>query len=174
MLTGESRQSRTGEGVGFGEFAAEERRVGQVGLVIGDQGWRGGAGECVCDPFRVFRGAEEDADEGAHVGFADTAVEGFEIEFEFAEVLGLEGFDLPFEGDERWQTARVEEEIEAEIFAADLEQVLLADEAKIAAERDEEATEIGDERALKIGFGVGLRQLEKNRQCTRAFPVRSR
>ena len=133
MLTDESRRCRTGEGVGFGEFAAEERSVGQVGLVVGDQGRRGGAGEAerarrsgrggagewLCDPFRVFRGAEEDADGGALVGLADNAVEGFEVEFEFAEVLGLERLYLPFEGDERWQTARVKEEVETKIFVAD-------------------------------------------------------
>ena len=164
MLTDESRRCRTGEGVGFGEFAAEERSVGQVGLVVGDQGRRGGAGEWLCDPFRVFRGAEEDADGGALVGFADNAVEGFEVEFEFAEVLGLEGFYLPFEGNERWQTARVKEEVETKIFVADLAQVFLADEAKVAAEFDAEAAEVGDERMREIGFDVGLRPCEKNRE----------
>ena len=53
------------------------------------------------------------------MGLADNAVEGFEVEFEFAEVLGLERLYLPFEGDERWQTARVKEEVETKIFVAD-------------------------------------------------------
>jgi hypothetical protein len=95
------------------------------------------------------------------MGLAHVAVERFEVELEFAEVLGLEGCNLQFEGDEGLEPAMVEEEVEAEIFATDLEQIFFADETKVAAELDEEAAEVGDESALEVGLGVGLGQLKK-------------
>ena len=83
-----------GKGVEFVEFAAEDGRVGQVGFVVCDQSGRGGAGERVFDNLCVLCSTEENADRGTLVGFTDIAVEGFEVECEFAEVLGLEGFNF--------------------------------------------------------------------------------
>ena len=85
----------------------------------------------------------------------------FEVEFEFAEVLGFEFLDLQLEGHEALQFPVEKKEVEAEILAADLKKVLLAHEAEIAAQLDEEATDIGDERVLEIAFGMAIRQVEK-------------
>jgi hypothetical protein len=53
-------QVSLGEGVEFVEFAVEQGGSGQVGLVVGDQGRRGGTGEGVFDDLGVFRSRKEE------------------------------------------------------------------------------------------------------------------
>lgn len=89
------------------------------------------------------------------------AVEGFEVEFHFAEMFGLKFVNLQVEGHKALQCAVVEQEVEAEVLAADLQEVLLADEGEVAAQFNEEAFEIGDEGVLEVRFGMGFRQVEK-------------
>ena len=106
------------------KFGLEKFFVGQKGLVVGDEGRREGAAEGVFDDFTVLGGAQEKADGGVFVGFANVAIEGFEVELEFAEVLGFEAVDFEFDGDQAVHAAVKEEEIEGEIAVADLERVL--------------------------------------------------
>ena len=134
------------------ELALEEFFVGQGGLVFGDEGGRNGAAQGIFHDFVVLGGAQKDADGRALVRLSYIAVEGFEIEFHFAEMLGFEFFYFQIEGNKTLQPAVEEEQVEAEILAADLKEVFLADKTKIAAQFDQEAAEVGKERPLEISF----------------------
>ena len=99
--------------------------------------------------------------EGALVALAYIAVEGFEVELELAEVLGLELVHLQLDSDETVQSAMEEEEVEREVPATDLHRVFGADEAEVAAEFGDETAQITQQTGMKISLGVVLRQAEK-------------
>ena len=95
------------------------------------------AAEGILDDLAVLRGAEQEAEGGIFVRLAVVAVEGFEVDVELAEVLRLEAAGLEFEGDEAVQPAVKKEQVEREILSADLDGILRADEAKVAAQLGE-------------------------------------
>lgn len=147
--------------VEFVEFGLEVVFVGELGLILGDERGREGAAEGVFDYFGVLRRAEEHADAGAFVRLLVIAVKGFELEFELAEVFGLEFVNFEFEVDKAVERAVEEEEVEPEIASADLDEVFAADVAKVASEFDEELAEFFDERAMQVEFAVALREVEE-------------
>jgi hypothetical protein len=112
------------------QLGAQQSLVRQQGLILGDQCRRGRAAEGILDYFGVFGGAEEHADGGTFMGLAHVAVEGFEVELQLAEVLGLELVHFQFDGDQTVQTAMEEQEIEREVPPADLDGVLRTDKAE--------------------------------------------
>ena len=59
-----------------------------------------------------------------------------------------------------------EEEVEFKVLGADLDGVMAADEAEVAAEFDEEILEFFNQAAMEIGFGMILGQVEKLNQIT--------
>jgi hypothetical protein len=101
------------------ELALEEFFGGEKGLVIGNQGRGDGSAQSVLDHFAVFACAEEDADGRAFVRFPEIAVQGFEIKLHFAQVLGLEAFNLKVKSDEAPKATMVEEKVEVKVFSAD-------------------------------------------------------
>ena len=103
------------------ELGLEQLLVRELGFILGDHGRGEGAAEGIFDHLAVLGGAEQQADGWVFVGLADIAVKGFEVEVEFAEVLGLEAGDLEFDGDEAVQPAVEEEQIEREVLPADLD-----------------------------------------------------
>ena len=147
--------------VEFVEFGLEELFVGELGLILGDERGRVGAGEGVFDDFGVFGRAEQHAEAGAFVRFLVVAVQRFEVEFEFAEVFGLEFVDFEFEIDEAVEGAVEEEQVEAEIASAYLDGVFAADVAKVASEFVEELAEFFNEGAVQVVFAVRLREVEE-------------
>jgi hypothetical protein len=147
--------------VEFVEFGLEVVFVGEFGLVFGDERGGEGAAEGVFDYFGVFRRAEEHADAGAFVGFFVVAVKGFKLEFEFAKVLGLEFVGFQLEIDEAVEGAVEEEEVEAKIASADLDEVFASDVTEVASEFDEELAELLNEGAVEVAFVVGLREVEE-------------
>ena len=60
-------------------------------------------------------------------------------------MLGLELVDFQFEGDQAVERPVEEEQVEGEIPPADLERVLAADEAEVAAQFDQELLELLDQ-----------------------------
>ncbi len=92
------------------------------------------------------------------------AVEGFEIELELAEVLGLELFDFQFDADKSVQCPVEEEKVDCEVAATDLERILAANKAKISTEFDQELFELHNKAALEVGFRVAGRKVEKLQQ----------
>ena len=89
------------------------------------------------------------------------AVERLQIELKLAQMFGLELDDLELEGDEAIERPVEEEQIEGEIPSADLDRVLAADVAEIAAELDQELLELLDQGTLQVGLGMRGRKVEK-------------
>lgn len=139
----------------------EDFLVWQKSLVVGDEGWRERAAEGVFHDLRVLGGAEQEADGGILVGFADVGIEGFEVEFEFAEVFGLEAVDLEFDGDEAVQATVEEEQIKGEVAVADLERILGANEAKISTHFTDEVPKLAKQAVMEIRFCVVVGQVEE-------------
>ena len=101
------------------------------------------------------------ADGGAFVGLLDVAVQGFEVEFHLAQVFGPELVNLEVEGHEALETAVIEQEVEPEVLAANLQEILLADKGEIPSQFKEEFPEVGQKAGLEAGFGVDFRQVEE-------------
>ena len=123
-----------------------------------------GRAEGVFDDFVVLGGAEEDADGRSLVEFAHVAVEGFEVEFHLAEVLGFEFPDFQIESDETLKPPMEEKQVQTKILAADLKQVLLTHETEVAAQFEEEFLQIRDQAALETALVMDRRQVEEVEQ----------
>src|ERR1035437_9317242 len=148
--------ARRGRGVGESELvelmqlAPEELLVRQRRLVFGDEGGGDGAGQGVFNDLVVLRGAKNDAAGGPFVGFAEVAVEGFQVELHFAKMLRLELRDLKIESHQALQRAMEEQEVEVEIPPTDLDAELFTGETKVRPEFDQELLEVGDEGLLGL------------------------
>ena len=66
------------------------------------------------------------------------AIEPAQVELHLAFVLGLEGADFQVDGDEPAELAVVEDEVDVEVFAVDLQALLARHEAEAAAELEDE------------------------------------
>ena len=143
------------------QLGLQQLLVGQAGLVLGDQRRRHGPAQGVLDDLVVLRGAEQHADGRPLVRLLHVAVEGLQVELELAEVLGLELVDLQFEGDQAVERPVEEEQVEGEVPPADLERVLAADEAEVAAEFDQELLAVARPGPLQVGLGVPRRKVEE-------------
>lgn len=88
-------------------------------------------------------------------------VEGLEVEAELAEVFGAKLADLQLDGDEAREPAVEEHKVDQEVLVAYLYRVLGADEAEVAAELGDEAAQVAEERAVQVGFGMLVRQVEE-------------
>ena len=116
------------------QLGREQLLVWQLGLIFGDERGRKRAAEGVLDHLAVLAGAEKDADGRSFVRLADVTVESLQVEFQLAEVLGLELTDLELDGDQAAQAAMEEQQVEREISSADLKWHLAADETEVAAD----------------------------------------
>ena len=102
------------------------------------------------------------------MGLLYVAVEGFEVEFHLAEMLGPELINLEVEGDEALESAMVEQEVEPEVLAAKLQEILLPDKEEIPSQFEEELLEVGHEAGLEIGFGVSRFWVQFNSRSSAA------
>jgi hypothetical protein len=148
-------------GVQLVELPAKQRLRRQQRLILGHQRWRGRARERVLDDPVVLGGAQQDPDRRPLVGFLHVAVERLDVEAELSEVSRLELADLELEGDQAGQTPMEEHQVDREVLVPDLDRILGADEAEVAPELGDEAAEIVQQRAVEIGFGVTVAQVEK-------------
>ena len=88
-------------------------------------------------------------------------VEGLQIELEFAKVFRLKLDDLEFKRDQAVECAIEEEQIEFKVSSANLDRVMTADVAEVAAELDQELLELLDQTALQVGLGMPRRKVEE-------------
>ena len=146
------------------QLGLEQFLVRQSRLIFGDQCRRHGPAQGIFDDLVVFGGAQQHADGRLLVRLLHVAVEGFQVELELAQVLGLELDDLEFERDQAVEGPVEEQQVEGEVPPADLDRVLAADEAEVAAEFDQELLELLDQATLQVGLGVPGR---RSRNSTR-------
>jgi hypothetical protein len=71
-------------------------------------------------------------------------------------MLRLERPCLQVDGDKAAQLAVVEEQVDVEILAADLEVMLAADEREAFAKFEQQVLDTGDQGALDLAFVCGL------------------
>ena len=76
-------------------------------------------------------------------------------------MLGLESGGLELDGDEAIQPAMEEEEVEREILPADLDGILGADKAEIAAQLGEESAQVAEQCPVQVGLGMGIGEAEE-------------
>lgn len=67
------------------------------------------------------------------VCFADVTIKGFEVERQLANVFRLEFVNLQFDGDQALKPTVEQQQVDGEVAFANLERILFADEAEIAA-----------------------------------------
>ncbi len=143
------------------QLGLQQLLVRQAGLVLGDQRGRHGPAEGVLDDLMVLGGAEENADRRLLMRFLHVPVEGLQVELELAEMFGLELDDLQLESDQAIEGPVEEEQVKGEIPPADLDRVLAADVAEIAAELDQELLELLDQGPLQVGLGMLGRKVQE-------------
>ncbi len=139
----------------------EQLLVRQSSLVLGNQGGRHRPRERVFDDLVILGRAQEHADGRLLVRLLHVAVEGLQVELEFAQVLRLELDDLEFKRDQAVECAIEEEQIEFKVSSANLNRVMTADVAEVAAEFDQELLELLDQTALQVGLGMPRRKVEE-------------
>ena len=88
------------------------------------------------------------------MSLAYVAVERFEVELQLAEKLGLEFVDLEVDRHQALKRTVVEQRVQPEIPAADLQQVLLAHEAEISAEFEQDFFQLADKSQLQVCLGI--------------------
>lgn len=95
------------------------------------------------------------------MGLPHIAVERLEVEAQLPEVFGRELADLELDGDQAAQASVEEHQIDGEVLVPDLDRVLGSDEAEVASELGDEAAEVIEQRAVEIGLGVTVAQVEE-------------
>jgi hypothetical protein len=136
------------------------------GLLLRNEGQRNRPTQGIFDDFLVLCGAKENTDRRLLVRLLHVAVKCLQVKLQFTEMLGLELDYLQLESDQAIERPVKEEQVEGEIPAADLDRVLAADEAEVAAELDEEQFELLDQGALQIRFGVLGRKVKETKRLT--------
>ena len=147
--------------VELAEFGLEKCFVGEGDPILRHHGGREGSAKGVFDDFGVLAGAEENPDGRIFVRFAHVTVQGFEIEIDFTEILGLEAAGLEFDGDKAVQGTMKEEQIESKILTADLDGKLRTDKTEVASEFGEEAPKVAQEGGMKVRLGMRSWEAEK-------------
>ena len=149
------------QGVELVQLGLEQRLVRQPRLVFRDQRGRHGPAQGILDDLVVLGGAEEHPDGRPLVRLLHVPVEGLQVELQLTKMFGLELDDLELESDQGVERPVEEQQVEGEIPPADLERVLAADEAEVAAQLDQELLELLDQAALQVGLGMRGRKVEE-------------
>ena len=109
----------------------------------------------------VLLGAEDEADRRVLVGVRPVLAGVVEVEVHLPGVGVRELAELEVDDDEAAQPAVEEEQVDAIPLVADAEPPLAADEGEVAAQLEQEALELPDERLLQIALGVLVLQAEE-------------
>ncbi len=142
------------------EFGFEEFTRGESGEIVGD------ADVAFVelkqfDMFGVFASAEDEADRGFFAFDFFVAFEVAEVEFHLAFEGGVKFADFEVNGDEAFEAAVVEEEVDVVIALVDRDAFLAGEEGEVAAEFGDEALEVGEDGGFEVVFGVGVGEAEK-------------
>ena len=100
----------------------------------------------------VLLGAEDDADGRLVVGSAFIFVQEVEVEVHLAGMLGLKAGDFEVEGDQGFEEAVVEEQIDVVVLLAKDQAVLASDETKTVTEFQDESLKVRDEAVFEFAF----------------------
>ena len=122
---------------------------------------RHGPAQGIFDDLVILRRTKQYADRRLLVRLLHVAVEGLQVELEFAQVFRLELDDLEFKRDQAIERPVEEEQVECKVPPADLDRVMAADVAEVAAEFDQELLELLDQAALQVGLGMPRRKVEE-------------
>ncbi len=142
------------------EFGFEEFTRGEGGEIVGDVDVAFVELEQF-DMFGVFAGAEDEADRGCFAFDFFVAFEVAEVEFHLAFEGGVKFADFEVNGDEAFEAAVVEEEVDVVIALVDRDAFLAGEEGEVAAEFGDEALAIGEDGGFEVVFGVGVGEAEK-------------
>ena len=143
------------------KFGGEQLLVRQLCLVLSDERGRKRAAEGVFDHLTVLRRAQKYADRRVFMGFAVIAIEGFEIELQLAEILGLEAVYLQLDRNQTVEPSVKKQHIEREVSAPNLHRIFRSDEAEVAPEFDKKFLEPRQQTAMQVVFRMGHRQVKK-------------
>jgi hypothetical protein len=130
--------------------------LGDVLLPVGDGDGLVEAAEGILDDELVFAPAEQEADGGLIVGVAQEIVHGGAVEIELADIAGLEGAGFQLDDDVAAQTQVVEQQVEIEVIATDLQMNTPADKGETCPQLQQEALDVVHERLLDLGLAAGI------------------
>ena len=115
------------------------------------------------DLFRLFPGAEDDAEGRVFTGLLLVFGEPAEVEFHLAFVFGFEVAQFQIDGDEAFQAAMVEKEIEVEVVGINLDARLTTKKGKAVAKFEEECFEFAQDGVFEVFFEVAILEAWKSR-----------
>lgn len=116
------------------QLGLQQLFVRQLDLILRDQRGRQAAVKGVLDDFVILAGTEQDTDSRVFMRFAFFAIQSFQIEAQLAQILRFKTPDLELDGHQAVETPMKEQQIQRKITPADLNRVLGADKAEIAAQ----------------------------------------
>jgi hypothetical protein len=93
--------------------------------------------------------------------FFDIAVKRLQVELELAEMLGLKLVDLELKGDQAIKRSVEEQKVKEEVPTTNLQRVLAADIAEVAAKLDQKLLQFLHQSTMQVGFGVSRWKVEK-------------
>ena len=140
------------EGGDDGEGALQGVREGLAEMEVGDAEGFGEVAQGVLDDNPVFGLAEQDADGGLIGGVAQQFVHGGEVEVRLAGIGRLEVGHFEVHDDEAAQGEVVEEQVQVEVFAADFEVILAADEAESGSHLQKELAQVVQQATFQVAF----------------------
>ena len=129
--------------------------------VGGDADGAPGAAQGVFDHGHVLVPADDDADRRVLALHAFLGIEGFQVEFHLALVLGLEAADLQLYGHQAAESAMKEQEVDEVLVATDLDAVLVADEREGATHFGQKTAQVVHQGAFQLAFGVLFGQIQE-------------
>src|ERR1700722_17747629 len=89
------------------------------------------------------------------------AVEGFQIKIQLAEIFRLKLADLQFNRNEAVQATMKEEQVQREISPTNLNRIFGADETEVPSQLDQKHSELFQQAAMQICFGMDRWETEK-------------
>ena len=108
------------------------------------------------DLFFLLSGAEDDAEWRLLTGLLLILGEPAEVEFHLAFVFGLEVTQFQIDGDEAFEGAVVEEEVEVEVVGVDLDASLATEKGEAVAELEQEGFELAEDGVFEILLWVAV------------------
>src|SRR5690606_21290501 len=143
------------------QLRLQQRLVRQLSLVLGDQCRGQAAVEGVVHHFVILAGTQQHADGRLLMGFADIAIQRFQVEAEFAEIFRLETSYLELNGHQAVEAAMKKQQVQSEIAPTYLQGVLGADKAEVTAKLDQEVPKTGELTLVKVRLNVTIGQVKK-------------
>ena len=124
------------------QLGLQQRFVGQLGLVGGNERGRQAAAQRVLHHLFVFASAQQHADGGLLVRLFNIAVQRFQVKAEFAQIFGLKAANLQFDGNQAIEAPVKKQQVQRKIAPAHLQWVFAADKAKVPAQFDQKLLEL--------------------------------